>query len=310
MEPSQRSDQARQAERPLTFHAIYVALGEAEFAEASIRSIYDSVIGITLITNHDVDFHRVPRTPDRLLDDLLSRRYDPERKIDIIVSSETQDARSRNRAMDYADPSGRSRAVRGQHELDVDPPRPDYFLVVDSDEVWEKRHLEGLRAWAARDRLPLYRVPCIRYFRDWTTRIEGYEMTPVLFRPDIRLTWVRGWEAHRFRRGIARFTPMLTLRMRERIRGVSMVPIDVARFHHGSYVGPRERVAAKVSSSPHAHEIRAGWLEEVYDRWYEGMRDFHPVEGRHYPSASRLSVEELPPEIRDFNWPPGYIRKP
>jgi hypothetical protein len=85
------------------------------------------------------------------------------------------------------------------------------------------------------------------------------------------------------------------------------VPAHVGVFHHGAYVGPRDRIAQKVSSFSHSDEIPARWLTDVWDRWTPEMRNFHPVEPSAFPGAGAISTADLPSEIRDFPWPSGYL---
>jgi hypothetical protein len=290
----------------VTLHAVYLSLGDAEFLEASIRSVYDHVAGITVVTTYDRDWKGRIREPDGALDLALSPRLDPAGKIEVAVLRETSEARARSRAMDLAAPGPASRAVRRQHETDHERDTIDYFLVVDPDEIWESASLERLRAFAGEGRAPVYRVGAHRYFRRWTHRIDDLEWSTALVRADVRLTHLRNRPVPRWRRGLARL-PGWPARARARLRGFVDVPPDVAVFHHGSYIGPRARIAAKLASFGHADEVRAGWLEDVYDRWTTDSVDFHPVWPRLFPSSTTIPVVQLPREIRSAPWPAEYL---
>src|SRR6185436_12739632 len=98
---------------------------------------YDHVGGITVITTHDRDWHGQPRDAGELVALVLSRQLDPEHKIELAIVNETNEARSRNRAMDLAAPRATSLRVRQQHAADGPHETPDYFLIIDADEIYE-----------------------------------------------------------------------------------------------------------------------------------------------------------------------------
>jgi hypothetical protein len=291
---------------PIRLHAVYLCLGDAEFLEPSIRSIYDDVDAITVITTLDRDWQGHPRRPDNLIEEVLGRTFDPDRKIELIVSNETSEARSRNRVMDWAAPRRRSLRVRRQHDGDAGPPPVDYFLIVDPDEIYDAGGVRRLAEFAGRSRLPVYRAAGVRYFKRWTYRVDGLEWSTVLVRADWRLTYLRNWIPARWRRAVAKL-PVLPRRVRDRVRQVGDVPADVAVFHHGSYVGPRQRIADKLASFGHAHEVAPAWLTDVYDPWTPASRNFNPAYPHLYPSARRIAISELPAAVREHAWPAEYL---
>ena len=103
--------------------------------------------------------------------------------------------------MDFAAPRSESLAVRRQHHGDPSFVAPDYFLIVDADEIYEAGTLERLAAYVSRDRKPLYRVPCVRYFKRWNYRIDGYEWTIALVLAVQRLPYLRLRKPNLLRRG-------------------------------------------------------------------------------------------------------------
>lgn len=291
---------------PLRVHALYVALDEPALFRASVASIYDHVDRITVITTHDRDWHGHPREPTAITAMVLGRDLDPDRKIDLIVSSETNEARARNRAMDYSAPRGASLRVRRQHDRDATYVPPDYFLVVDCDEIYRADDLERLKAYVADSRRPLYRVPCVRYFKRWNFRIEGFEWAVTFVRADQRLPYLRMRKPNLARRALAR-VPGMPRAARDRLLGFVDIPPEVGVFHHGSYVGPRHRIEQKLGSFGHAHEVVPGWLDHVYDPWTPAARDFNPAVPERFPAAGEIAVHELPPEISAFPWPDDYL---
>jgi hypothetical protein len=290
----------------LRVHALYVVLNEVDLFHASIRSVYDLVDGITVITTYDRDWAGRDRKPDALVQEVLDRVDDPDRKIQLIVSNETNEARSRNRVMDFVAPRSRSLAVRRQGDSDREYHSPDYFLIIDADEIYERSDLERLFERASQKRRPMYRVPVVTYLRDWTIRIDHPWWVTSLVRADVRMNDLRSRRVGIVRRVVARggrrWHWWKTVWL-----GQEDVPASIAVLHHGSYVGPRDRIEEKLGSFGHAHEVRDGWLVDVWDGWHEEMRNFHPVWPDIFPSATRVAVADLPAEIALHSWPPGYL---
>ncbi|MBM3658485.1 MAG: hypothetical protein FJW95_03150 [Actinobacteria bacterium] len=293
--------------RPVRLHAIYVALDDAALFRASIASIYGEVDGITVVTTHDRDWRGSARDPSAITAMVLSRDVDPDRKVDLIITSETSEARSRGRAMDFAAPRRRTLDVDPEHRSDAPHRSPDYFLIVDADEIYEAGAITRLKEHVARGRHRYYRVPCVRYFKRWNYRIDGHEWALSVVRADRRVPYLRRRRTVSVvRRGLAR-VPGLPSGAVARLLGYWDVPPEVACFHHGSYVGPRERIAAKLASFGHADEVPDAWMTQVYDRWTTDAVDFNPAYPTAFPSAREVPVDELPPEIRGFAWPDGYL---
>ncbi|HEX4978765.1 MAG TPA: hypothetical protein VFV35_01755 [Acidimicrobiales bacterium] len=286
----------------LRLHAIYLTLADGPFLEASILSVYDHVTGITVGTTYDRDWQGRPAQPEGALVERL-RALDAQRKIEVVVLRETNEARARNRLMDLVASPSRVREVP-QHDGDMAPDPPDYFLIVDPDELWEAESLERLRAHAASDRGPRYRAGAVRYFRSWNVRVEGLEWSTVLVRSDRRLDHLRNWRVGLARRVAGRVSPR---RLRAALVGSEDVPADVAVFHHGSYVGDRARIERKLASFGHAAEVRPRWLTEVWDQWTPDTRDFHPVWPSLFPASVHVATSDLPSPIRSRPWPRGWI---
>jgi hypothetical protein len=294
------------SQRALRVHAIYAVLDDVALFRASLASIYPFVDGITVVTTHDRDWQGTPRDPSAIVATTLSRELDPDRKVDLIVVTESNEARTRNRAMDFAAPRRTSLRVKPQHRRDRDFATPDYFLIIDSDEIYEAGALERIKDYVRRDARAVYRIPCVRYFKRWNYRISGYEWAISLVRADQRLPYLRQ-RVHPLPRRIAARLPGLPARWRDALRGFVDVPPDIGVFHHGSYVGPRSRIEHKLQSFGHADEVSNDWLSEVYDQWTPSHRDFNPAFPGLFPAASRIDTDRLPAEIRDHSWPAEYL---
>jgi hypothetical protein len=293
------------AARP-RIHAIYAVAGDEDMFPASLRSIYDQVDGITVITGYDTDWSGTPRRSDRTVDHLLHGGLDPDRRVQILIERETNEARSRNRAMDFAAGSRRSRTVRRQSDHDAPLLAPDYFLIIDADEVYEAGAIDRLREYVQQHPRAIYRIGARRYFKHWTYRVTGLEYSISLVRADVRLPYLRRLVTGLPRRAVARI-PGVPARVRDLALGYHDVPPDVAVFHHGSYVGPRRRISDKLASFGHAHEVTPDWIERVWDNFDPSMRDFNPAYPSVFAACEEIRVADLPLEIRDHTWPAGYL---
>jgi hypothetical protein len=291
---------------PLRLHAIYVALDELPLFRASLASIYDHVDRITVVTTHDCDWRGERRDPSAITADILGRDQDPERKVDLIVTSESNEARARNRAMDYAAPRASSLGVRRQHDRDEAYVAPDYFLIVDADEIYTADDLERLKGYVAAGRHPLYRVACRRYFKRWNYQVDGHEWAISFVRADRRLPYLRLHKVGLPRRALAR-VPRIPAAAKGALLGYHDIPAEIGVFHHGSYVGPRDRIAAKLESFGHRDEVSAHWMDDVYDAWTVKSRNFNPAYPEMFASATEIRRELLPDEIAARDWPPEYL---
>jgi hypothetical protein len=291
---------------PPRIHAIYAVAGDCDLFEASLRSIYHQVDGVTVITGYDRDWSGAERSSASIVARILSRELDPDGRVQVLIDRETNEARTRNRAMEFAAPSRKARRVRNQSDHDRIMQPPDYFLIIDADEVYEAGAIDRLREYVSAHPRRRYRIAGIRYFKRWNWRVTGTEYSISLLRADFRLPYLRRLCLPAVRRAAARI-PGLPRRLRSIALGYTDIPTDVVCFHHGSYVGPRTRIVDKLASFGHAHEVPTDWVARVWDGFDPSMRDFNPAYPTLYASCEEVSVGALPPEIRDHSWPAGYL---
>lgn len=288
-----------------TFHAIYAVAGELELLKASIASIYDFVEGITIVSGSDRDWMGQPRESSRVHTLVHSPTIDPDRKISLLITDETNEARSRNRAMDFASPSGRSTHTVKQSPRDHQLRRPDYFLIVDADEIWEADQLTNLRTFIAAHPAHTYRAACLRYFKRWNYRIDGFEWATVAVTASTRFRYLRLPPTLRIRRWFNRLQ-WIPPRLRQSICGFIDIDPAVTSFHHGSYVGPTARITEKLASFGHSHEVAPDWMERVWNRFDPSMTNLNPVYPSLFPGTTKIPTSELPQEIKSFPWPDEY----
>lgn len=274
--------------------AIMLLFKERAFVEASIRAIYPVVDAIVCPTRHDRNFAGKELAPDDTLDVVL-KIPDPDNKIKIVIDrgltqvrhGDNSEARLRNTAMDLE-------------------PKADYYLIVDSDEVWPVdtlrqcwQHVQATK-WAG------YRVSSWTYFKTWNYRIvepaPGYRPLAFLrrgfyFLHDRQVNW----------RGSARWAEYLR---KGRKPKTAQLPSEW-RLHHGSCVGDDERILTKLRNYGHASGIDPTWYDRVWKNFDPGITNLHyfPKSKHLYERLITIPTPELPGEITRCEWPEGWIER-
>jgi hypothetical protein len=236
-----------------SYHAIYLVLNEEQLFEASLRSIYPHITGATVVTSHDHDRFDRPVAPDGTVGRLLSRELDPERKVNVIVGAEGDEVALRNRAMAFASPPAGASARHGRQPSRSRIVRPDWFWIVDADEIYDDADVERLKAFVAEHPARVYEVTADNYWRSWNWRIEQIGSYVAVVAPGVWFGELRHQQVHSWERIVRRLATLgvISDRAARRIRRIEHVPRDVAIFHHGSYLGDRARIAAKLERSGH-----------------------------------------------------------
>jgi hypothetical protein len=137
--------------------AIMLLFKEEAFVEASVRAIYPVVDAICGTSAHDRNFSGESVKPDQTLEVLL-RVPDPENKVKVVVQRDlsqvpglNSEARLRNAAMALE-------------------PQADYYLIVDTDEIWSAEVLRRCWEEVQRTQWAAYRISSYTYFRKWNCR--------------------------------------------------------------------------------------------------------------------------------------------
>jgi hypothetical protein len=273
--------------------AIMLLFREQSFVEASVRAIYPVADAIVCTSRHDRNFSGEPVATDDTVATLL-RIPDPENKIKLAVQRElaqapglNSEARLRNAAMALE-------------------PHADYYLIVDTDEIWPEEVLRKCWEEVQRTKWAAYRVSSFTYFRKWNYRVvepgDGYRPLVFLrrgfhFKQDRQIEW----------RGLARWREYL--RTGRKPRTVFFPP--ELRMHHGSSVGGAERILTKINNYGHKEGIDPDWFERVWKNFHPGLRNFHYFRnGAHlYESVEVIPSAQLPAEITRCAWPEGWIEK-
>jgi hypothetical protein len=292
-----------------SYHAIYFALHDATFFEASLRSIYPHISGATVITRYDRDRWNDPTVPDNTVDLVLSRAVDPERKVNVIVTTDEAEPRMRNRAMAFAHLPRRARRIV---PLMPGPPQlaqPDYFWHVDSDEIYSDDEIVRLKQFVASHRARAYLLELRTYFRTWNWRVPERDAFVAVTRPGFWFGTIRHpyptVRSRAIRKAMDR--QLLPRALGDRLLGFCRVPAEVAVCHHGSYVGSRERILTKLNNSAERAGHSDEWVDRVWEPFSGGERNFHPRIPELFPEAEYVPTVELPAAIREHQWPAGWI---
>jgi hypothetical protein len=273
--------------------AVILLFKEQAFIEASVRAIYPVVDSICCASQYDRNISGEEMVPDQSLNVLLNIP-DPQNKIRLVVSRDV----SHYPGLDDA---GRMR--NAARALD---PQADYYLIVDSDEVWPANVLREAWAEVQRSQWAAYRISSYTYFRKWNYRVvePGHGYRPLVFlrqgfefANDRQVNW-RGparWKEY-FRKG-------------RKPKMVYLAP--ELRLHHGSSVGDDTRITTKLKNYSHASIVDPDWFERVWKNFHSGMRNFHYFTGQGglYESIVEIPTPELPEEVRRCAWPEGWIEK-
>ena len=264
---------------------------EQYFVEACLRAIYPVVDSVCCATRHDRNFSGGEVAPDQTLDVLL-RIPDPDDKIKLVLQRDLSHV-----------PGNNSEAKLRNAAMALDP-HADYYLIVDTDEIWSGDVLRKCWEEVQRTHRAAYRISSYTYFRKWNYRVvepgDGYRPLVFLrkgffFKQDRQIEW----------HGSARWKEYF--RTGRKPRTVYFPP--ELRLHHGSCVGGDERVLTKIKNYGHKDGIDPDWFDRVWKNFHPSMRNLHHFrEGAHlYERVVTFPTPELPVEISRCSWPEGWI---
>ncbi len=272
--------------------AIMLLFKEQAFVEASVRAIYPVVDSICCASRHDRNFAGEPLAPDQSLDVLL-KVPDPEDKVRIVLQRDLDGVPGRN---------SEARLRNAAMALD---PQADYYLIVDSDEIWPEAVLRRCWEEVQRTRRAAYRVSSFTYFRQWNYQIvepgDGYRPLVFLrrgfpFKSDRQIEWhaPARWKEY--------------LRTGRKPKTVFFSP--ELRLHHGSSVGDDARILTKLQNYGHASGVDPEWFGRVWKNFHPGIRNFHYFRNTEHLFESLITIPtaDLPAEITRCSWPEGWIQ--
>jgi hypothetical protein len=271
--------------------AVMLVFKEQAFVEASIRAIYPVVDSICCATRHDRNFFGEPVAPDRTIERILALP-DTDNKIRIVMQRDLRDLPGANAAAQL-----RNAAIR----LD---PAADYRLILDSDEIWPRATLEKAWAQVQREQWAGFRVSSVAFFGKWNYKVveppPGVRPIAFLkkgfwFENDRQVNW----------RGPARWKEYL--RTGRKPKQVYFPP-DLLMYH-GSGVGDDARIRTKIENWDHRSGVDPDWFEKVWKNFGPQSKNFHYFENGKdlYQAVEEIPTSALPDEIRQREWPEGWI---
>lgn len=273
----------------LRIHAIVLALNEERFIRNQLRTLYPFCSGISVVTQYDRDWYGRPVLPDGTAGLVLSHP-DPEGKIHFVVRRFPDEAAARNAEMAglVARPhrgvmSHGSTIERIQEFHTV----PDYFWIVDADEFYDVATIPAILAHLQQRQPRGLRVHGLNYLSTWNRRVPASVMPFCHFgfiRPGVHFECRRtvSWNESR----LAKLLRVLRLPdFSARCFGFEICPWEVGFFHHGCWLGDRERLVDKVAKSSHRDSNTVEYQKRVIA----------------YPT-DYVPTAELPQNIRDGSW--------
>lgn len=278
----------------LRVHAICLALNEEPFIETQLRTLYPFCSGISVLTQYDRDWYGRPVVPDRTLQ-IVADFPDPEGKIHLVVRRFRDEAAARNHEMLALDPrcarklTPHGNPIEGVRAFHA---QPDYFFVVDADEMYDERSLPSIISYLDSRRPRGMRVIGYNYIRSWNRRVPREQIEFVQFgflRPKVLFQerrWV-SWNESRLQK-LCRI--LRSPDISGRAFGFITCPESVGYFHHGCWLGDKSRLSAKKRKSSHQGDDAA--------RLIDGLDVLRPV---------FVPTSELPRNIREARWPEGFL---
>jgi len=267
---------------------------EQAFIEATVRSIYPVVDSICIGTQYDRNISDKEIVPDKSIEALL-KIPDPENKIRLVMQRNVSDLPGND---------GQAKLRNAARQLD---PKADYYLIVDSDEVWSTETLRKCWTEVQKTKWAAYRINCYNYYRKWNYRVvpkEGKGVRPLAF--------LRQGFPFKHDRQVDWHAPA---RLKEYFRKgrkpkTIYFPADCA-IHHGSCVGDDARILTKIMNWGHRDEVDPQWFEKVWKNFRPDMKDFHYYKdgADFYESLVTVPTAELPEEVTRCKWPEDWIEK-
>lgn len=279
----------------MRIHGLILALNEEAFIENQLRVLYPFCSGISVLTQYDRDWYGKPVSPDSTVQ-LVSNFPDPEGKVHLVLRRWRDQAAALNSEMGALSchPAKRVQSHgTPQSAIEQFHSTPDYFWIVDADEIYDPATIPAMLDLLHRRRPRGMRVHGCNYLRTWNQRVR---MDAVQFcqfgfvRPGVTFTSIRQvtWNESR----LQKLLKMLHLPdFSARVFGFMECPKETAIFHHGCWLGDNKRLRAKASKSAHT------WIDR--DDYVDSLEEL---------SIDVVATSSLPVSIRDVKWPVDYWR--
>lgn len=282
----------------MNIHAIIIALNEDDFITETIRPLYPHCSGISVITQYDRDYYGKLVQPDTTVQKVLSYP-DPVGKIHLVVRRYNDETASRNHEM-MAILSDASRGIQS-HGVSISEirrfhQRPDYFLIVDADEIYDINSIGSVIDYLARHKPRAMRVSAYDYCYTWNRRVPretyvhrhfGFVKAGLMFEQRRVLNWNESRINHLFA-----FLGK-NAKLGSRLFGFIDCPWEVGMIHHAGYV---RRNMEKMREKMKKHSHMEAHPENFLDKWLDRELTYIPT-------------NELPENIQNGEWPQGFFEE-
>lgn len=279
----------------MRIHAICLALNEKIFIENQLKTLYPICSGISILSQYDRDWYGKNVKPDGTINQVIEFP-DPEGKIHCVVRRWRDQAAALNMEMEAlsAEPhKGIDSHGSSMEEIKQLHDTPDYFLIVDADEFYDPDTIGDILDYLSERQPRAMRVRGLMYKGSWNHRVSEDEVTFCQFgfvRPGVLFESVRQitWNEHR----LSKLMRMLRLPdLSSRFFGFLTCPEEVGVFHHGCWLGGRERLIEKHRKSAHLWANNDEYTDSIIDM-----------------STKFVPTSQLPRNIREGNWPAGMLQ--
>ena len=273
----------------MKLHAIILALNEEPFIANNLRIIYPFCSAISVLSQYDRDWYGKAVDPDKTLE-IVSNFPDPAGKISIVVRRFPDEAAARNSEMlSYMTrPYHRVKSHgRKLDEIKSFHSQPDYFWIIDADEIYDPATLPAILSRLELRRPRGMRIWGINYVRTWNRPISpevvpffhfGFIRPGVLFEQRRTVSWNESRAAKLIR--ILRLPSIA-----DRLWGFETCPANIGVFHHGCWLGRQGRLLQKVSKSSHSENNTTCYINGI---------DQIPTQ--------KSSFHQIPQFIRELEW--------
>ena len=260
----------------LKVHAIIIALNEEDFIAETLKPLYPHCSGLSVITQYDRDYHLNRVQPDLTVQKVL-QFPDPEGKIHLVVRRYIDETASRNHEMlsllthpeqGVLPHAWSFERVREFHAC------PDYFLIVDADEIYDAETFPAILDYLARQRPAALKMQAFEYGPSWRFRVPpshylfkqfGFVRAGRIFESRRTLSW----NEHR----LNKLFSLLHMggNWGTRLLGYQECPQSVGMFHHGAIVRRgRAKLLEKMTKHSHQGEyMNSGYLRKILAQKYE-----------------------------------------
>lgn len=278
----------------LRIHAICLALNEQPFMLELLRCLYPFCCGISVITQFDRDFYSRMIQPDDTALRVLNFP-DPEGKIHLVCRRFRDETAARNHEMLSILQCPHEGIISHgvpMEEIEKFHSRPDYFLVVDADEIYDMDSLGRMIDFLAIKRPRGMRVTGLQYLFTWNQRI------PLNVIHHHHFGFIKAGTLFEMRRTVSfnesRLQKLLKLLklpdFSAKLFGFIDCPMEIGVFHHGSYLGGIPRLLAKFAKHSHPELNTPSNLENT------AKLPFDYIES-----------DKLPKNIQNGQWPEGFF---